>query len=113
MKRRLNIACALVHDPEVLLLNEPTVGVDRQSRNAIFENLETLRARGKALLYTTHYMEEAERLCDRIVIMDHGKVLAADTREALLRLAPAQPVRMVGPTLESVFLHLTGHQLRD
>jgi len=113
MKRRLNIACALVHDPEVLLLDEPTVGVDPQSRNAIFENLETLRARGKALLYTTHYMEEAERLCDRIVIMDHGKVLAADTCEALLRLAPAQPMRMVGPTLESVFLHLTGHQLRD
>src|SRR5258707_7825638 len=98
MKRRLNIACALVHDPEVLLLDEPTVGVDPQSRNAIFENLETLRTRGKALLYTTHYMEEAERLCDRIVIMDHGKVLAADTREALLRLAPPQPVRMVGPT---------------
>jgi ABC-2 type transport system ATP-binding protein len=114
MKRRLNIACALVHDPEVLLLDEPTVGVDPQSRNAIFDNLETLRARGKALLYTTHYMEEAERLCDRIVIVDHGKVIAADTCEALLKLAPAsQPVRVVGPTLESVFLHLTGRQPRD
>ena len=63
MKRRLNIAAALVHDPDVLLLDEPTVGVDPQSRNAIFDNLEALRARGKALLYTTHYMEEAERLC--------------------------------------------------
>jgi ABC-2 type transport system ATP-binding protein len=114
MKRRLNIACALVHDPEVLLLDEPTVGVDPQSRNAIFDNLETLRSRGKALLYTTHYMEEAERLCDRIVIVDHGKVIAADTCEALLKMAPAsQPVRVMGPTLESVFLHLTGRQLRD
>ncbi len=66
MKRRLNIACALVHDPDVLVLDEPTVGVDPQSRNAIFDNLETLRDRGKALVYTTHYMEEAERLCDRV-----------------------------------------------
>jgi len=140
MKRRLNIACALVHDPDVLLLDEPTVGVDPQSRNAIFENLETLRSRGKALLYTTHYMEEAERLCDRIVIIDHGKVIAADTREGLRRLAPqaltttleidgevdeaalaalaahglrARTVRSHGATLESVFLHLTGRQLRD
>ena len=89
MKRRLNIACALVHDPDVLLLDEPTVGVDPQSRNAIFDNLETLRRRGKALLYTTHYMEEAERLCDRIVIMDHGQVLAEDTLPGLLQRLPA------------------------
>src|SRR3954468_17437402 len=72
MKRRLNLAAALLHDPSVLLLDEPTVGVDPQSRNAIFDNLETLKARGKTLVYTTHYMEEAERLCDRIVIVDHG-----------------------------------------
>ena len=114
MKRRLNIACALVHDPDVLLLDEPTAGVDPQSRNAIFDNLEALRARGKALVYTTHYMEEAERLCDRIVIIDHGKVIAADTPEALYRLAPAvEEVRITRPSLESVFLHLTGRQLRD
>ena len=112
MKRRLNIACALVHDPDVLLLDEPTVGVDPQSRNAIFENLETLRDRGKALLYTTHYMEEAERLCDYIVIVDHGKVIAADTRENLLKLGTA-PVVPKGPSLESVFLQLTGRALRD
>src|SRR5450432_822265 len=73
MKRRLNIAAALVHDPDVLIFDEPTVGVDPQSRNAIFDNLEALRARGKALLYTTHYMEEAERLCDRIVIIDQDR----------------------------------------
>jgi ABC-2 type transport system ATP-binding protein len=89
MKRRLNIACALVHDPDILVLDEPTVGVDPQSRNAIFDNLETLRSRGKALLYTTHYMEEAERLCDRIVIMDHGLVVASDDLSGLLRRLPA------------------------
>ena len=89
MKRRLNIAAALVHDPDVLILDEPTVGVDPQSRNAIFDNLETLRERGKALLYTTHYMEEAERLCDRVVIMDHGRVVASDTLAALYKRLPA------------------------
>jgi len=89
MKRRLNIACALIHDPDLLLLDEPTVGVDPQSRNAIFENLATLKARGKTLVYTTHYMEEAERLCDRIVIIDHGKVVASGSLEELYRLLPA------------------------
>ena len=89
MKRRLNIACALVHDPDILLLDEPTVGIDPQSRNAIFDNLETLKARGKTMVYTTHYMEEAERLCDRIVIMDHGKVIANDTLAGLYRQLPA------------------------
>jgi ABC-2 type transport system ATP-binding protein len=89
MKRRLNIAAALLHDPELILLDEPTVGVDPQSRNAIFENLEELKRRGKTLIYTTHYMEEAERLCDRVVIIDHGKVLADDTVRGLYRLLPA------------------------
>ena len=88
MKRRLNIACALVHDPDILLLDEPTVGIDPQSRNAIFDNLETLKARGKTMVYTTHYMEEAERLCDRIVIMDHGRVIANDTLPGLYRQLP-------------------------
>jgi ABC-2 type transport system ATP-binding protein len=115
MKRRLNIACALIHDPDVLLLDEPTVGVDPQSRNAIFDNLETLRARGKALVYTTHYMEEAQRLCDRVVIVDHGRVVASGTQEALVARAPPQPPKWVEvkPSLEDVFLHLTGRQLRD
>jgi ABC-2 type transport system ATP-binding protein len=87
MKRRLNIAGALLHDPELLLFDEPTVGVDPQSRNAIFDNLAELKRRGKTLVYTTHYMEEAERLCDRIVIVDHGKVLADDTLPRLLARA--------------------------
>ncbi len=88
MKRRLNLAAALLHDPDVLLLDEPTVGVDPQSRNAIFDNLETLKAQGKTLVYTTHYMEEAERLCDRIVIVDHGQVIANDTLAGLYRQLP-------------------------
>src|SRR5882724_10380991 len=83
MKRRLNLAAGLLHDPDILLLDEPTVGVDPQSRNAIFDNLEELKRRGKALLYTTHYMEEVERLADRIIIIDHGKVVADDTLNGL------------------------------
>jgi ABC-2 type transport system ATP-binding protein len=95
MKRRLNLAAALLHDPQILLLDEPTVGVDPQSRNAIFENLETLKQRGKTLVYTTHYMEEAERLCDRIIIIDHGKVIANDTLHGLYRLLPASNVLVI------------------
>ncbi|WP_081933990.1 ABC transporter ATP-binding protein [Massilia sp. 9096] len=82
MKRRLNIAAALLHDPELLILDEPTVGVDPQSRNAIFDTLEALQAQGRALIYTSHYMEEVERLADHIVIVDHGKVLADDSPAA-------------------------------
>jgi ABC-2 type transport system ATP-binding protein len=89
MKRRLNLAAAMLHDPQIFLLDEPTVGVDPQSRNSIFTNLEELKRRGKTLIYTTHYMEEAERLCDRIIIIDHGKVIANDTLEAVRRLVPA------------------------
>jgi ABC-2 type transport system ATP-binding protein len=84
MQRRLNLACALVHDPEVLFLDEPTVGVDPQSRNAIFEQIERLRAAAKTVLYTTHYMEEAQRLCDRVAIIDHGKILALGKVDELI-----------------------------
>ena len=111
MKRRLNLAAGILHDPDVLLLDEPTVGVDPQSRNAIFDNLELLKRRGKALLYTTHYMEEAERLADRIVVIDHGNVVADDTLDGLqMRLGPAGGGRV---NLETVFLTLTGRSLRD
>jgi ABC-2 type transport system ATP-binding protein len=111
MKRRLNLAAGLLHDPDVLLLDEPTVGVDPQSRNAIFDNLEQLKARGKALLYTTHYMEEAERLADRIVIMDHGRVLADDALSGLRERMPAGSDGQA--SLETLFLNLTGRSLRD
>jgi linearmycin/streptolysin S transport system ATP-binding protein len=111
MKRRLNLAAGLLHDPDILLLDEPTVGVDPQSRNAIFDNLEALKARGKALLYTTHYMEEAERLADRIVVIDHGRVAANDTLAGLRARVPGADGRP--PSLETVFLALTGRSLRD
>jgi ABC-2 type transport system ATP-binding protein len=118
MRRRLNIAAALLHEPRVLLLDEPTVGVDPQSRNAIFDSLAELKSRGLALVYTTHYMEEAERLCDRIVIIDHGEVLADDTLGGLqarwpTAAPPPRPVEPAAPTLESIFLELTGRSLRD
>ena len=169
MKRRLNLACALVHDPKVVFLDEPTVGVDPQSRNYIFSGIEDLAKEGRTILYTTHYMEEAERLCDRIAIVDHGIVIALGTSDELVRNAfgtrsqvlahfggaaerivpwvaargghmidgiaqftiahPAEiaslledsakaglelvDVSLRKPNLESVFLHLTGRELRD
>jgi ABC-2 type transport system ATP-binding protein len=104
MKRRLNIAAALLHEPDLILLDEPTVGVDPQSRNAIFDNLEELKRRGKTLLYTTHYMEEAERLCDRVLILDHGRILASDT---------VAHFKQQYSNLEAAFMQLTGRALRD
>ncbi|MGD1045376.1 MAG: ABC transporter ATP-binding protein [Bacteroidota bacterium] len=169
MKRRLNIIASLLHDPKVLLCDEPTVGVDPQSRNAIFEFLVSLNKRGKTIIYTTHYMEEAERLCTRIGIIDHGKIIALGTKDKLLEqltyeetiaiiknpsttknknmfkkfgafieeddhfeLKPAKGfllseffagiekegiqyswVELHRPTLEALFLQLTGRRLRD
>ena len=169
MKRRLNMAAGIIHRPRVVLMDEPTVGVDPQSRNRIFEMIETLRAQGAAIIYTTHYMEEAERLCDRVAIIDHGRIIAQGAHEELVRGAfasrsqvlarlagpPAEIDAWVGrhagrlvdgvaeltieqssliagllddtarsglelvdmtirrPNLESVFLHLTGRELRD
>ncbi len=169
MKRRLNLAAALLHDPHILLCDEPTVGVDPQSRNAIFEYLEKLNEEGKTIVYTTHYMEEVERLCTRLAILDLGRVIAEGTVTDILgrlpfdecisinkipamvelaprlqefgtladeesrwefRLAPGKSlsaffavlerngidqkqVELRRPTLEQVFLHLTGRRLRD
>jgi ABC-2 type transport system ATP-binding protein len=146
MQRRLNLAVAVVHDPEIVFLDEPTAGVDPQSRSLIVENVRALREAGKAVVYTTHYMEEAERLCDRVGIMDHGRLLALgtvpelmaahggrpvlvaeaggkevrieadDPLAALNDLAASLPVsgfRVERRSLEQVFLHLTGRQLRD
>jgi ABC-2 type transport system ATP-binding protein len=169
MKRRLNMAAGLIHHPRLVLLDEPTVGVDPQSRNRIFEMIEALREQGMTIIYTTHYMEEAERLCDRIAIVDYGRIIALDTKEGLVRgsfgessqiiarfAGPEDAVRAwvegrggrmaeataeftvdrpaeIGalleaasaagfelvdvslrrPNLESVFLHLTGRELRD
>ena len=108
MKRRLNLAAGDLHEPDLLLLDEPTAGVDPQSRNHVFEALEGLRRDGRTLLYTTHYMEEAERLCDRLAILDAGRIVAQGTREEI-----AQGAGMPGADLEQVFLRLTGRRLRD
>jgi len=167
MKRRLNIACGVLHQPRVILLDEPTVGVDPQSRERIYEMLDKLRAAGASLLLTTHQLEEAEGHCDRIVIIDHGRIIATGTLEELvartvghhrrvtIRLdrAPSQPItgfnggsegpllraqvddvgaelpaliqraeaagcaiqdiEVRRPSLQSVFIHLTGRELRE
>jgi ABC-2 type transport system ATP-binding protein len=169
MKRRLNMAAGLIHQPKLMLMDEPTVGVDPQSRNHIFEMIEKVRGEGMSLIYTTHYMEEAERLCDRIAIVDHGRIIALGTNadlvqnafgtrsQMLARFAGAEDrvrvwvaehggqavdgaaqftiehpteiaalledsakaglelldVSLRKPNLESVFLHLTGRELRD
>ena len=84
MKRRVNIAAGLLHQPQVLFLDEPTIGVDPQSRNFIFDNIERLNQQGMTILYTTHYMEEAERLCHRVAIIDQGQIIAMDTPKALI-----------------------------
>ena len=109
MKRRVNLAIALMGRPSLLILDEPTVGIDPQSRNSIFETVLSLRDQGMTLLYTTHYMEEADRLCDRVGIMDQGQVVTLGTpRELKARIGDPDRV-----TLEEVFLHLTGRSLRD
>ena len=92
MKRRLNLAVALVHEPALVVLDEPTVGVDPQSRHLIFDNIRALRAQGRTIVYTTHYMEEAERLCDRVAIVDGGRLLALGTVGELVQAHGARPV---------------------
>ncbi|MEA2414742.1 MAG: linearmycin/streptolysin transport system ATP-binding protein [Thermoanaerobaculia bacterium] len=152
MKRRLNMAVGVLHRPRVLLLDEPTVGVDPQSRERIYQMIETLRTDGVSLIYTTHYMEEAERLCDRIAVIDDGKVIATGTKDELVRDtigtkrevivefadgshvthliddaaemlrvmreaetqgSAVRDLTMKSPSLEKVFLHLTGKGLRE
>ena len=95
MKRRLNLAVALVHEPELVVLDEPTVGVDPQSRNLIFDNIRALRSQGRTVVYTTHYMEEAERLCDRVAIIDGGRLLALGTVGELTLAHGLRPVLVV------------------
>ena len=109
MKRRINLAIALMGSPQLLFLDEPTVGIDPQSRNHIFQNVLELKKGGLTVLYTTHYMEEADRLCNRIAVMDGGQIIAMDTPYNL-KAQIGSPEQV---TLEDVFLKLTGRSLRD
>lgn len=146
MKRRINLAAAVLHQPKLLLLDEPTVGVDPQSRNAILEQVLALKAQGCTIIYTSHYMEEVEQIADRVAIMDHGKLIALGSvaeilaehggghkviatgeageeafsmveptkaLRALARVPGLRDFRTVQPSLETVFLNLTGRDLRD
>lgn len=106
MKRRVNLAVAILHHPAILFLDEPTVGIDTQSRNLILERLMELKQRGMTLVYTTHYMEEAQQICDDVAIIDGGRVLATGSPEQLVATGGYA-------NLEELFLHLTGKQLRD
>lgn len=117
-KQRLAIACALVGNPELLFLDEPTTGLDPQSRRQLWGLIEDFRAAGRTIVLTTHYMDEAERLCDRVAIVDHGHIIALGTPDELMESVgaehhpPPQP-RTTSANLEDVFMALTGRTLRD
>jgi len=114
MKRRLTLARALINDPELLVLDEPTTGLDPQARHLIWERLRELLAQGKTILLTTHFMEEAERLCHRLLIMDHGRSIAEGAPHELIEAHfPISPSPARPANLEDVFLKLTGRELRD
>lgn len=110
MKRRLNIACAIGHNPELLIFDEPTVGIDPQSRNFILDKIKESNRNGATVIYTSHYMEEVEAICTRIAIMDNGKIIACGTSQELKQLVSSGSKDI---TLEEVFLTLTGKKLRD
>jgi len=117
-KQRLAVACALVGNPQLLFLDEPTTGLDPVARRQLWDLISKFQAEGKTIVLTTHYMEEAERLCDRVAIVDHGHVIAMGTPHELIdsvdvsRLPPPEP-RTTSATLEDVFVSLTGRTLRD
>jgi ABC-2 type transport system ATP-binding protein len=106
MKRRLSVILALIHDPEIAFLDEPTVAMDPQSRHAVWDFLKELKQQGKTIILTTHYMEEAETLCDRVGIIDHGKLIALGTPKELTAKYKARD-------LEDVFIQLTGRKIRE
>lgn len=107
MKRRVNLAAGILHRPEILILDEPTTGVDVQSRNTILEFLRKMNSGGTTIIYTSHYLEEAQNLCDEIAIIDHGKVIVKGHTKDIIESKPEYN------DLEGVFLHLTGRRLRD
>ena len=112
-RQRLSLACALAGDPDVLFLDEPTTGLDPQSRRQLWDTLRKFREAGGTILLTTHYMDEAEALCDRVAIVDHGKVIAQGAPKDLIAALGAPKVMVHEGTLEDVFMALTGRHLRD
>lgn len=106
MKRRLNIACAIAHKPKLLIMDEPTVGIDPQSRNNILETVKKLNKNGTTIIYTSHYMEEVENICTNLIIMDEGTIIEEGTKEEL-------KIKYSKDNLEELFLQLTGKELRD
>lgn len=113
-KQRFSIACALVHEPQLLFLDEPTTGLDPQAKRSLWELVRTLNAGGMTVVLTTHNMEEAEYLCHRLAILDHGKLIAEGTpAELIARWAPDPPQQPRHGNLEDVFLRLTGTALRE
>jgi len=116
--RRLNIACGIAHKPKLIFMDEPTVAVDPQSRNSILEGIRELNRQGATIIYTSHYMEEVEQLCTRIMIMDKGRAVVSGTSEELKSMIRRREPEAAGAhpgelTLNDVFLELTGRQLRD
>ncbi len=107
MKRRVNLIAGVIHSPKILFLDEPTVGVDVQSRNVIIDHLKEVNKQGTTIIYTSHHMEEAEDFCTRVSIIDHGKILTQGTPEELIASTPG------ADNLEKVFLNLTKRKLRD
>ena len=107
MKRRVNLMASILHEPKVLFLDEPTVGVDVQSKNVIMEHLQNLNDRGTTIVYTSHHLNEAEKFCSKVAIIDHGKIVVNGTPKDLI----AQTGK--AHNLEDVFLTLTGKALRD
>lgn len=112
-KQRLSVACALAGNPDLLFLDEPTTGLDPQSRRQLWDVLDGYRSGGGTILLTTHYMDEAQTLCDRVAIVDQGKLIALDTPQALIAALAEPKVVVQQGTLEDVFMSLTGRRLRD
>ncbi len=116
-KQRLSIAVSLVHNPKVFFMDEPTTGLDPQARRHLWELVKSINAKGVTVIITTHYMEEAEMLCDRVAIMDNGKIVALDSPKVLIKQLLARGFKkkhiVEQANLEDVFIDLTGHHLRD
>lgn len=109
MKRRINIACSIVHKPKILIMDEPTVGIDPQSRNNILEVAKSLRDEGTTIIYTSHYMEEVEAICNRLIILDNGQIVESGYKDEIKTKYRSKGLN----NLEEIFLYITGKELRD